>query len=395
MYYSAAGAGRGRQPRRRLSYHGVLKGCPSDLRGTRMGVPGPRQILAGSADRRDALVDRHHVPRPPVTAGDRQSREPALRVLLQRIYQSRSSTPSGWRAPLGPRSRSATSGGSGSSTCGSRTSWNCSPRSSSRTSSCCSEWCRRNRPASDLLRRHPVLGRRGGRHDAPLLLQRRAGRAHGPRGIFLRGGGHPAHLPDGRGVDVPAHGSEATGCRRSGQFPHRWAVMFLVSVGFWNFLGAGVFGFMINLPMVSYYQIGTHLTANHAHAAFVGVYLMLAMASLVFALRHLLRPEDWSDRLVGFSFWGLNLGWPGWCSSTCSHWVLIGTRCRTDTGTPGRSSSSGTTPDRVAAPARGRDVHRRGRPARLHDRRSVLRPRPQVAPPARTAARWGARFSSR
>ena len=59
--------------------------------------------------------------------------------------------------------------------------------------------------------------------------------------------------------------------------------MFLVSVGFWNFLGAGVFGFMINLPMVSYYQIGTHLTANHAHAAFVGVYLMLALALLVFA----------------------------------------------------------------------------------------------------------------
>jgi len=42
-----------------------------------------------------------------------------------------------------------------------------------------------------------------------------------------------------------------------GQFPHRWAVMFLVAVGFWNFLGAGIFGFLVNLPMVSYYQIGT------------------------------------------------------------------------------------------------------------------------------------------
>ena len=42
--------------------------------------------------------------------------------------------------------------------------------------------------------------------------------------------------------------------------------MFLVAVGFWNFLGAGIFGFLINLPMVSYYQIGTALTANHAHA---------------------------------------------------------------------------------------------------------------------------------
>jgi nitric oxide reductase subunit B len=94
----------------------------------------------------------------------------------------------------------------------------------------------------------------------------------------------------------------------AGQFPHRWAVMYLVAVGFWNFLGAGVFGFLINLPMVSYYEIGTQLTANHGHAAFAGVYVMLAMALLVFALRYLIRPEDWNDRAVGFSFWALNLG---------------------------------------------------------------------------------------
>ncbi len=92
------------------------------------------------------------------------------------------------------------------------------------------------------------------------------------------------------------------------RFPHRWAVLYLASVGFWNFLGAGVFGFLINLPVVSYYEIGTQLTANHGHAAMMGVYGMLAMALLVFCLRYLLRPEDWSDRLVGFSFWALNLG---------------------------------------------------------------------------------------
>ena len=60
-------------------------------------------------------------------------------------------------------------------------------------------------------------------------------------------------------------------------FPHRWAVMFLVAVGFWNFVGAGIFGFLINLPIVSYYQIGTALTANHGHAAMMGVYGMLAV----------------------------------------------------------------------------------------------------------------------
>jgi len=85
-------------------------------------------------------------------------------------------------------------------------------------------------------------------------------------------------------------------------------VLFLVAVGFWNFLGAGVFGFLINLPMVSYYEIGTQLTANHGHAAFAGVYGMLAIGLLVFALRYLLRPEDWSDRLLRYAFWGTNLG---------------------------------------------------------------------------------------
>jgi nitric oxide reductase subunit B len=69
-----------------------------------------------------------------------------------------------------------------------------------------------------------------------------------------------------------------------------------------------VFGFLINLPVVSYYEIGTQLTANHGHAAMMGVYGMLAIALLVFCLRYLLRPDDWNERLVGFSFWALNLG---------------------------------------------------------------------------------------
>jgi len=92
------------------------------------------------------------------------------------------------------------------------------------------------------------------------------------------------------------------------QFPHRWGVMFLVAVGFWNFLGAGVFGFLINLPVISYYEIGTQLTANHAHGAMMGVYGMLAVSLLVFCLRYYLRAEDWSERMVSFSFWALNLG---------------------------------------------------------------------------------------
>jgi nitric oxide reductase subunit B len=104
--------------------------------------------------------------------------------------------------------------------------------------------------------------------------------------------------------------------RSSAPFPHRWAVMFLVAVGFWNFVGAGVFGFLINLPIVSYYQIGTALTANHAHAAMMGVYGMMAVGLALFALRYLVPPDRWPDRLAKISFWSLNVGLAWMCFVT-------------------------------------------------------------------------------
>jgi nitric oxide reductase subunit B len=91
-------------------------------------------------------------------------------------------------------------------------------------------------------------------------------------------------------------------------FPHKWAVMFLIAVGFWNFLGAGVFGFLINLPVVSYYQIGTAFTANHGHGAMMGVYGMLAMGFFMFVARYFIPPDAGSERAMRVSFWGLNIG---------------------------------------------------------------------------------------
>lgn len=91
-------------------------------------------------------------------------------------------------------------------------------------------------------------------------------------------------------------------------FPHRWAVMFLVAVGFWNFVGAGIFGFLINLPIVSYYQIGTALTANHGHAAMMGVYGMLAVGLAMFAFRYVIPADKWPEKWARMSFWCLNIG---------------------------------------------------------------------------------------
>jgi nitric oxide reductase subunit B len=99
-------------------------------------------------------------------------------------------------------------------------------------------------------------------------------------------------------------------CGEDVAVPHRWTFYFLMAVGFWNFIGAGVFGFLINLPIVSYFEVGTMLTPNHAHAAFMGVFGMLAVALMVFAFRQVTAEEQWGDteKYLQVSFWGLNIG---------------------------------------------------------------------------------------
>jgi nitric oxide reductase subunit B len=111
---------------------------------------------------------------------------------------------------------------------------------------------------------------------------------------FMRLGGRP--------------GRDSVLSASSADFPHKWAVMFLIAVGFWNFLGAGIFGFLINMPIVSYYEIGTQLTANHAHGAMMGVYGMLAMGFFMFVARYFIPPDSNSERAMKVSFWSLNIG---------------------------------------------------------------------------------------
>jgi nitric oxide reductase subunit B len=62
------------------------------------------------------------------------------------------------------------------------------------------------------------------------------------------------------------------------------------------------------LPIVSYYEIGTALTANHAHTSMMGVYGMLAVGLAVFCLRYLIPEQRWSERAARLSFWSLNIG---------------------------------------------------------------------------------------
>jgi nitric oxide reductase subunit B len=99
-------------------------------------------------------------------------------------------------------------------------------------------------------------------------------------------------------------------CGKTISIPHKWTFYFLTAVGFWNFVGAGIFGFLINMPIVSYFEVGTILTPNHGHAAFMGVFGMFAVAFMVFALRQVLPDHQWMrvERYIRISFWGLNIG---------------------------------------------------------------------------------------
>ena len=96
--------------------------------------------------------------------------------------------------------------------------------------------------------------------------------------------------------------------KAGGDFPYRWPLYFLTASSFWNFLGAGVFGFMINLPIVNYYEHATYLTSNHGHTALFGVYGMLSLALVLFSWRSLVEDRFWNDKILKVSFWGLNGG---------------------------------------------------------------------------------------
>jgi nitric oxide reductase subunit B len=100
------------------------------------------------------------------------------------------------------------------------------------------------------------------------------------------------------------------------EFPYKAAFWFLCATAFWNLFGAGVLGFLINLPFVSYFQHGSYLTAAHGHGALMGVYGMLAIALALFSLRNIIRPEHWKERWIMTGFWGLNAGLMGMIATT-------------------------------------------------------------------------------
>ena len=89
---------------------------------------------------------------------------------------------------------------------------------------------------------------------------------------------------------------------------YHWPIMFFLAVSFWNLVGAGLFGFLINTPLALYYMQGLNLTPLHGHTALFGVYGMLGLGLMLFCLRGLKPDMHWNEGWLRGSFWALNIG---------------------------------------------------------------------------------------
>jgi len=89
---------------------------------------------------------------------------------------------------------------------------------------------------------------------------------------------------------------------------YKWPIYFFVAVAFWNFVGAGLFGFLINPPIALYYMQGLNTTPLHGHTALFGVYGMLGLGLMLFCLRALRPGQAWKNGPLAFAFWTINGG---------------------------------------------------------------------------------------
>jgi len=89
---------------------------------------------------------------------------------------------------------------------------------------------------------------------------------------------------------------------------YQWPIYFFVATAFWNMVGAGLFGFMINPPIALYYMQGLNTTPLHGHAALFGVYGMLGIGLMLVCLRAMSPGIQWRENWLRNAFWGMNVG---------------------------------------------------------------------------------------
>ncbi len=89
---------------------------------------------------------------------------------------------------------------------------------------------------------------------------------------------------------------------------YKWPIYCFIAVAFWNLVGAGIFGFLINPPIALYYMQGLNTTPVHAHTALFGVYGMLGIGLMLFVIKGLAANKVWKDGVIRFAFWSINIG---------------------------------------------------------------------------------------
>ena len=89
---------------------------------------------------------------------------------------------------------------------------------------------------------------------------------------------------------------------------YKWPIYCFIAVSFWNLVGAGIFGFLINPPIALYYMQGLNTTAVHGHTALFGVYGMLGIGLMLFVFKGLSTHHKWKNGVIGFAFWAINIG---------------------------------------------------------------------------------------
>lgn len=89
---------------------------------------------------------------------------------------------------------------------------------------------------------------------------------------------------------------------------YKWPIYCFIAVGFWNLVGAGLFGFLINPPIALFYMQGLNTTAVHAHTALFGVYGMLGIGLALFCLKGLATRRVWKTKWLAIGFWSINVG---------------------------------------------------------------------------------------
>lgn len=89
---------------------------------------------------------------------------------------------------------------------------------------------------------------------------------------------------------------------------YRWPILCFVAVAFWNLVGAGILGFLINTPIALYYMQGLNLTPLHGHAALFGVYGFLGLGLILFCLRVYGQDRIFDSKLLPTAFWSMNIG---------------------------------------------------------------------------------------